>query len=94
MNITEHMWDALQNVVQRRYPSHTPMDMWTALQDTLHVIPGYLKTLVESMPYHSAELLQAHGSPTLYYAGVPLFLALQYIKKNTYSTYADMKRSI
>ncbi|GBO16765.1 hypothetical protein AVEN_35241-1 [Araneus ventricosus] len=56
------------------------MDLLTALQDSrCEFPPGYLQTPVESMPRRFASLLRAHGGPTRYYKGVPVFLALRCI---------------
>ncbi|GBL74422.1 hypothetical protein AVEN_44381-1 [Araneus ventricosus] len=68
MNIIEDIWDALQHVFEKRSPPpHTPMDLLTALQDSwCEFPPGYLQTLVESMPHPIASLLRAHGGPTRY----------------------------
>lgn len=68
MNIIEHIWDALQRAVLRRSPTpRTPMDLWTALQDAwCELPPGYLHTLVESMPRRVAALLRARGGATRY----------------------------
>jgi transposase len=68
MNIIEHIWDALQRAVQHRSPSpRTPSQLWTALQDSWCALPpGYLHTLVESMPRRVAAVLRAGGGPTRY----------------------------
>ncbi|GBN03619.1 hypothetical protein AVEN_206130-1 [Araneus ventricosus] len=60
MNIIEDIWDALLHVVEKRSPPpRTPMDLLTALQDSwCEFPPGYLQTLVESMPHRFASLLR------------------------------------
>ena len=68
MSIIEHIWDALQRAVQKRSPSPlTPMDLWTALQDSwCQLPPALLQTLFESMPRRVAAILRASGGPTRY----------------------------
>ncbi|GBL80062.1 hypothetical protein AVEN_29075-1 [Araneus ventricosus] len=68
MNIIEDIWDALLHGVEKRSPPpRTSMDLLTALQDSwCEFPPGYLQTLVESMPHRFASLLRAHGGPTRY----------------------------
>ncbi|GBL62645.1 hypothetical protein AVEN_271331-1 [Araneus ventricosus] len=68
MNIIENIWDTLLHVVEKRSPPpRTSMDLFTALQDSwCEFPPGYLQTLVESMPHRFASLLRAHGDPTRY----------------------------
>ncbi|GBM68956.1 hypothetical protein AVEN_24361-1 [Araneus ventricosus] len=68
MNIIEYTWDALLHAVEKRSPPlHTPMDLLTALQDSCcEFPPGYLQTLVESMPRRFASLLRARGGPIRY----------------------------
>ncbi|GBN40610.1 hypothetical protein AVEN_220297-1 [Araneus ventricosus] len=61
MNIIEPIWVALQCAVQKRSPPPgTPMDLRTALQDSwCEKPPGYLQTLVNTMPRRVASLLCA-----------------------------------
>ncbi|GBL75459.1 hypothetical protein AVEN_194636-1 [Araneus ventricosus] len=68
MNIIEDIWDALLHVVEKRSPPpRTSMDLLTALQDSwCEFPPGYLQTLVESMPHRFASLLRVHGGQTRY----------------------------
>ncbi|GBN78866.1 hypothetical protein AVEN_192847-1 [Araneus ventricosus] len=77
MNIIEPIWVALQCAVQKRSPPPgTPMDFRTALQDSwCEKPPGYLQTLVDTMPRRVASFLCAR--PKRYETGVPVFLALQ-----------------
>ncbi|GBL92291.1 hypothetical protein AVEN_35840-1 [Araneus ventricosus] len=84
MNIIEDIRETLLHAVEKIYPPpRTPMDLLTALQDSLcEFPPGYLQTPVESMPRLFASLLRARvGGATRYYEGVPGFLALQCISK-------------
>ncbi|GBO24660.1 hypothetical protein AVEN_15724-1 [Araneus ventricosus] len=59
MNIIEDIRDTLLHAVENRSPPpRTPMDLWTALQDSwCELPPRYLQTLVESMPHRVAALL-------------------------------------
>ncbi|GBM46287.1 hypothetical protein AVEN_139844-1 [Araneus ventricosus] len=68
MNIIEPTWDALQRAVEKRSPPlRTPMDLWTALQDSwCELPPGYLQTLVEIMPRRIAALMRASEDPIRY----------------------------
>ncbi|GBN05057.1 hypothetical protein AVEN_31966-1 [Araneus ventricosus] len=68
MNIIEDIGDALLYSVEKRSPPpRTPMDLLTALQDSLCEFPsGYLQTPAESMPRRFASLLRARGGPTRY----------------------------
>ncbi|GBN48796.1 hypothetical protein AVEN_225722-1 [Araneus ventricosus] len=68
MNIIEPIWVALQCTVQKRAPPPgTPMDLRTALQDSwCEKPPGYLKTLVDTMPRRVASLLCARVGPKRY----------------------------
>ncbi|GBM07432.1 hypothetical protein AVEN_26500-1 [Araneus ventricosus] len=68
MNIIEDIRDALLHAVENRSrPPRTPMDLWTALQDSwCELPPRYLQTLVESMPHRVAALLCVRGGPTRY----------------------------
>ena len=68
MNIIEHVCDALQRAVQMRSPPpRTPVELWTALQDSWCAMPpGYVQTLVESMPRRAEALLRARGGRTRY----------------------------
>ncbi|GBN09884.1 hypothetical protein AVEN_158685-1 [Araneus ventricosus] len=61
MNIIELIWVALQCAVQKRSPPPgTPMDLRTALQDSCcGKPPGYLQTLVDTMPRCVVSLLCA-----------------------------------
>ncbi|GBL85625.1 hypothetical protein AVEN_193094-1 [Araneus ventricosus] len=65
MNIIEDIWDALLHEKEKRSPPpSTHMDLLAALQDSwCEVPPGYLQTLVESMPHRFASFLRAHGGP-------------------------------
>ncbi|GBM67814.1 hypothetical protein AVEN_88504-1 [Araneus ventricosus] len=65
MNIIELIWVALQCAVQKRSaPPGTPMDLQTALQDSwCEKSPGYLQTLVDTMPCRVASLLYARVGP-------------------------------
>ncbi|GBN77291.1 hypothetical protein AVEN_38300-1 [Araneus ventricosus] len=50
-------------VEKRSPPPRTPMDLWTALQDSwCELPPGYLQTLIESMSRRVAALLRAGGA--------------------------------
>ncbi|GBL85284.1 hypothetical protein AVEN_222749-1 [Araneus ventricosus] len=66
MNIIEDIRDALLHAVEKRSPPpRTPMDLWTVMKDEwCEFLPGYLQTLVETMPHRFASLLSAHGGPT------------------------------
>ncbi|GBN70367.1 hypothetical protein AVEN_239895-1 [Araneus ventricosus] len=68
MNIIELIWVALQCAVQKRSPPPgTPMDLRTALQDSrCELPPGYLQTLVDTMPRRVASLLCARVDPKQY----------------------------
>ncbi|GBM78532.1 hypothetical protein AVEN_244615-1 [Araneus ventricosus] len=68
MNIIEDIRDALLHAVEKRSPPPcTPMDLLTALQDSwCEFPPGYLQTLVESMPRRFESLLHARGGPARY----------------------------
>ncbi|GBN87249.1 hypothetical protein AVEN_174599-1 [Araneus ventricosus] len=68
MNIIEPIWVALQCAVQKRSPPPgTPMDLRTALQDSwCEKPPGYLQTLVDTMPRRVASLLCARVGPKRY----------------------------
>ncbi|GBN14225.1 hypothetical protein AVEN_99529-1 [Araneus ventricosus] len=68
MNIIEPIWVALQCAVQKRSsPPGTPMDLWTALQDSwCEKPPGYLQTLIDTMPRRVASLLCARVGPKRY----------------------------
>ncbi|GBO24184.1 hypothetical protein AVEN_89479-1 [Araneus ventricosus] len=68
MNIIEPIWVALQCAVQKRSPPPgTPMDLRTALQDSwCEKPPGYLQTLVDTMPRRVASLLWARFGPKRY----------------------------
>ncbi|GBO04244.1 hypothetical protein AVEN_212189-1 [Araneus ventricosus] len=68
MNITEDIRDALLHAVENRSPPPlTPMDLWTALQDSwCELLPGYLQTLIESLSRRVVALLRAGGGPTRY----------------------------
>ncbi|GBL79421.1 hypothetical protein AVEN_203128-1 [Araneus ventricosus] len=68
MNIIEDIRDALLHAVEKRYPPpRTSMDLLTALQDSwCEKPPGYLQTLVDTMPRRVASLLRARGGPTRY----------------------------
>ncbi|GBL83399.1 hypothetical protein AVEN_110703-1 [Araneus ventricosus] len=81
MNFIEHIYNALQRAVQKRFPPpRTPMNLLTALQDSWCELPlGYLQTLMESMLRRVVALLRAGGGPTRYQAGVAVFLAPQCI---------------
>ncbi|GFR22431.1 DDE_3 domain-containing protein [Trichonephila clavata] len=52
--------------VQKRSPTPlTPIDLWTALQDSwCQLSPSLLQTLIESMPRRIAALLSARGGST------------------------------
>ncbi|GBM03537.1 hypothetical protein AVEN_95426-1 [Araneus ventricosus] len=65
MNIIEPIWVALQCAVQKRYPPPgTPMDLRTVLQDSwCEKPPGYLQTLVDTMPRRVASFLCASVGP-------------------------------
>ncbi|GBN81633.1 hypothetical protein AVEN_53884-1 [Araneus ventricosus] len=65
MNIIEPIWVALQCAVQKRSsPPGTPMDLRIALQDSwCEKPPGYLQTLVDTMPNRVASLLCARIGP-------------------------------
>ncbi|GBL79447.1 hypothetical protein AVEN_92615-1 [Araneus ventricosus] len=68
MNIIEPIWVALKCAVQKRslLPG-TPMDLRTALQDSwCEKPPGYLQTLVDTMPRRVASLLCACVGPKRY----------------------------
>ncbi|GBM64553.1 hypothetical protein AVEN_232732-1 [Araneus ventricosus] len=64
MNIIEDIWDALIHAVEERSPPpRTPMDLLIVLQNSwCEFPPGYLQTLVESMPRLFASLLSAPGA--------------------------------
>ncbi|GFX90534.1 DDE_3 domain-containing protein [Trichonephila clavipes] len=64
MNIIEHILDALQCAIQKRYPPPlTPTGLWTALQDSWCQLPSaLLQTLIESMPRRVVTLLRARGA--------------------------------
>ncbi|GBN78257.1 hypothetical protein AVEN_123310-1, partial [Araneus ventricosus] len=68
MNIIEPIWVALQCAVQKRSPiPGTPMDLWTVLQDSwCGKPPGYLQTLVDTMPRRVASFLCALVGPKRY----------------------------
>ncbi|GBM35048.1 hypothetical protein AVEN_77653-1 [Araneus ventricosus] len=68
MNIIEPIWVALQCAVQKRSPPPgTPLDLRTALQDSWRETPpGYLQTLVDTMPLRVASLLCAGVGPKRY----------------------------
>ncbi|GBL82973.1 hypothetical protein AVEN_106470-1 [Araneus ventricosus] len=68
MNIIEDIRDALLHAVENRSPPpRTPMDLWTVLKDEwCELPPGYLQTLVETMPRRVAALLCVRGGPTRY----------------------------
>ncbi|GBL75228.1 hypothetical protein AVEN_194462-1 [Araneus ventricosus] len=68
MNIIEDIRDALLHAVENTPPPpRTPMDLWSALQDSwCELPPGYLQTLIESMSRRVAALLRAGGGPTRY----------------------------
>ncbi|GBN52123.1 hypothetical protein AVEN_235828-1 [Araneus ventricosus] len=68
MNINEDIWDALLHVVENRSPPpRTSMDLLTTLQDSwCELSPGYLQTLVETMPLRVAGILLARGGRTRY----------------------------
>ncbi|GFW41102.1 transposable element tcb2 transposase [Trichonephila clavipes] len=68
MNSIEHIWDALQRAVQKRYPPHlTLTDLQTSLQDSWCPLPpALLQTLIESMTRRVAALFRARGCPTRY----------------------------
>ncbi|GBN80466.1 hypothetical protein AVEN_114159-1 [Araneus ventricosus] len=61
MHIIEDIWDALLHAVENRsLPPRSPMDLWTALQDSwCELPPGYLQTLIESMLRHFCMLVGA-----------------------------------
>ncbi|GBM07194.1 hypothetical protein AVEN_15434-1 [Araneus ventricosus] len=63
MNIIEDIRDALLHAVENRsQPPRTPMDLWTVLKDEwCELPPGYIQTLIESMPRRVAALLRAGG---------------------------------
>ncbi|GBN57788.1 hypothetical protein AVEN_114143-1 [Araneus ventricosus] len=65
MNIIEDIGDALLHIVEETSPPpRTSTDLLTVLQDSwCEFPPGYLQTLVESMPHRFASLLHAHGAP-------------------------------
>ncbi|GBM63972.1 hypothetical protein AVEN_17554-1 [Araneus ventricosus] len=65
MNIIERIWVALQCAVQKRSPPPgTSMDLRTALQDSwCEKPPGYLQTLVDTMPRRVASLLCVRVGP-------------------------------
>ncbi|GBO10720.1 hypothetical protein AVEN_250135-1 [Araneus ventricosus] len=66
MKIIEDIRDALIHAVEKRSPPpRTPMDLLIALQESwCEFPPGYLQTLVESMPRRFASFLRARGGPT------------------------------
>ncbi|GBL81964.1 hypothetical protein AVEN_50548-1 [Araneus ventricosus] len=68
MNIIEDIRAALLHAVEKiSPPPRTSMDLLTALQGSwCQFLPGYLQTLVESMPRCFASLLRAPGGPTRY----------------------------
>ncbi|GBN65951.1 hypothetical protein AVEN_52350-1 [Araneus ventricosus] len=68
MNIIEDIRDVLLHAVEKRSPPpHTPMDLLTALQNSLcEFSPRYPQTPVESMPRRFASRLHALGDPTRY----------------------------
>ncbi|GBN75363.1 hypothetical protein AVEN_204952-1 [Araneus ventricosus] len=68
MNIIEPIWVALQCAVQKRFPPPcTPTDLRTALQDSWsEKSPGYLQTLVDTMPRRVASLLCANDIRQVY----------------------------
>ncbi|GBN08538.1 hypothetical protein AVEN_142793-1 [Araneus ventricosus] len=68
INIIELIWIALQCAVQKiSPPPGTPMDLRTALQDSwCEKPPGYLQTLVDTMPRRVASLLCARVGPKRY----------------------------
>ncbi|GBM72761.1 hypothetical protein AVEN_8698-1, partial [Araneus ventricosus] len=68
MNIIEPIWVAFQCAVQKRSPPPgTPMDLRAALQDSwCEKCPGYLQTLVDTMPRRAASLLCALVGPKRY----------------------------
>ncbi|GBO19781.1 hypothetical protein AVEN_180313-1 [Araneus ventricosus] len=68
MNIFEPIWVALQCAVQKRSPPPgTPMDLRISLQDSwCEEPPGYLQTLVDTMPRRVASFLCAHVGPQRY----------------------------
>ncbi|GBM13557.1 hypothetical protein AVEN_123974-1 [Araneus ventricosus] len=68
MNIIEPIWVALQCAVQKRSPTPgTPMNLRTALQDSwCEKPPGYLQTLVDTMPCRVASLMCARVGPKRY----------------------------
>ncbi|GBM01257.1 hypothetical protein AVEN_170313-1 [Araneus ventricosus] len=68
MNIIEPIWVALQCAVQKRSPPPgTLMDLRTALQDSwCEKPPGYLQTLVDTMPRRVASLLCVRVGPKRY----------------------------
>ncbi|GBN23172.1 hypothetical protein AVEN_217544-1 [Araneus ventricosus] len=68
MNIIEPIWVALQCAVQKKSPPPgTPRDLRTALQDSwCEKPPGYLQTLVDTMPRRVASFLCARVGPKRY----------------------------
>ncbi|GBM98239.1 hypothetical protein AVEN_116366-1 [Araneus ventricosus] len=68
MNIIQPIWVALQCAVQKRSPPPgTPMGLRTALQDSwCEKPPGYLQTLVDTMPRRVASLVCARVGPKRY----------------------------
>ncbi|GBO41037.1 hypothetical protein AVEN_250162-1 [Araneus ventricosus] len=68
INFIEPIWVALQCAVQKRSPPPgTLMDLRTALQDSwCEKPPGYLQTLVDTMPRRVAALLCARVGPKRY----------------------------
>ncbi|GBM59118.1 hypothetical protein AVEN_255657-1 [Araneus ventricosus] len=68
MNTIKPIWVALQCAVQKRSPPPgTPMDLRTALHDSwCEKPPGYLQTLVDTMPHRVASLLCARVGPKRY----------------------------
>ncbi|GBM51198.1 hypothetical protein AVEN_139951-1 [Araneus ventricosus] len=68
MNVIEPIWVALQCAVQKRSPPPgTPIDLRTALQDSWCVKPpGYLQTLVNTLPRRVASVLCSRVGPKRY----------------------------
>ncbi|GFV23496.1 transposable element Tcb2 transposase [Trichonephila clavipes] len=65
--IIEYIWDALQRAVQKRSPPPlTPIDLWTALQDSWCHLPPPLLQTIESIPRRFAAFLRARGGSTRY----------------------------
>lgn len=60
MGIIEHIWDAIQRAVRKRYPTpRTPFDLWTALNDSrCDLPPTHQHAFAKSMPRGVAALLR------------------------------------